>query len=154
VKSSGRYVVEAESKTLYELLRKPVNLDRLRRYIEHCERCVSAFLRGFAYSEGNVDKSGYIYIYNTDLRLLTYIHGSYDPRRGKKYTHNKDCHRIHIRASSNANSYKYIGFTIKRKQQRLEEYIRRTTSTPTPPPTISPTLNILKIITNIAGGGI
>jgi hypothetical protein len=53
-----------------------VDLYRLRRYIEHCERCVSAFLRGFAYSEGNVDKSGYIYIYNTVLRLLTYIHGS------------------------------------------------------------------------------
>jgi intein-encoded DNA endonuclease-like protein len=73
VKSSGRYVVEAESKTLYELLRKPVDLDRLRRYIEHCERCVAAFLRGFADSEGCVDKRGYIYIYNTNLRLLTYI---------------------------------------------------------------------------------
>jgi intein-encoded DNA endonuclease-like protein len=76
VKSSGRYVVEAESKTLYELLRKPVDLDRLRRYIEHCGRCVAAFIRGFAYSEGSVDKNGNINIYNTDLRLLTYIHGS------------------------------------------------------------------------------
>jgi intein-encoded DNA endonuclease-like protein len=132
VKSSGRYVVEAESKTLYELLRKPVNLDRLRRYIEHCERCVSAFLRGFAYSEGNVDKSGYIYIYNTDLRLLTYIHGSYDPRRGKKYTHNKDCHRIHIRASSNMGFYRYVGFTITRKQARLENYDKRNRNTSTP----------------------
>jgi intein-encoded DNA endonuclease-like protein len=76
VKSSGRYVVEAESKTLYELLRKPVDLDRLRRYIEHCGRCVAAFIRGFADSEGSVDKNGNINIYNTDLRLLTYIHGS------------------------------------------------------------------------------
>jgi intein-encoded DNA endonuclease-like protein len=73
VKSSGRYVVEAESKTLYELLRKPVDLDRLRRYIEHCERWVAAFLRGFADSEGCVDKRGYIFILNTNLRPLTYI---------------------------------------------------------------------------------
>jgi intein-encoded DNA endonuclease-like protein len=73
VKSSGRYVVEAESKTLYELLRKPVDLDRLRRYIEHCERCVAAFIRGFADSEGSVDKHGYIYITNTNIKRLIYI---------------------------------------------------------------------------------
>jgi intein-encoded DNA endonuclease-like protein len=158
-RSSGRYVVEVGSKTLYELLRKPVELDRLKKYIEHCERCVAAFIRGFADSEGSVDKRGYIYIYNTDLRLLIYINellrrlgieltgpkisvqrGTviHDPRTGKQYMAKKDCYYIYIRASSNANFYKYIGFTIKRKQQRLEEYIRRTTSTPTPPPTISP----------------
>jgi intein-encoded DNA endonuclease-like protein len=62
VKSSGRYVVEAESKTLYELLKKPVDLERLRRYIEHCERWVAAFLRGFADSEGCVDQEG-LHIY-------------------------------------------------------------------------------------------
>jgi intein-encoded DNA endonuclease-like protein len=155
VKSSGRYVVEAESKTLYELLRKPVNLDRLRRYIEHCERCVSAFLRGFAYSEGNVDKSGYIYIYNTDLRLLTYIMDLlrrfniestgprisvqrrtvfYGPRAGKKYAHKKNVRTIYIRASSNINFYRYAVFTITKKQIRLENYVERTTRMPTPPP--------------------
>jgi intein-encoded DNA endonuclease-like protein len=155
VKSSGRYVVEAESKTLYELLRKPVNLDRLRRYIEHCERCVSAFLRGFAYSEGNVDKSGYIYIYNTDLRLLTYIMDLlrrfniestgprisvqrrtvfYGPRAGKKYAHKKNVRTIYIRARSNINFYRYAVFTITKKQIRLENYVERTTRMPTPPP--------------------
>ena len=69
----GRYVVRVGSKTLYELLRKPVELDRLKKYIEHCDRCVAAFLRGFADSEGSVDKNGHIFILNTDLRLLTYI---------------------------------------------------------------------------------
>jgi intein-encoded DNA endonuclease-like protein len=69
----GKYVVEAESKTLYELLRKPVDLERLKKYIEHCERCVAAFIRSFADSEGSVDKNGNIIIYNTDLRLLTYV---------------------------------------------------------------------------------
>jgi intein-encoded DNA endonuclease-like protein len=73
VKSSGRYVVEAESKTLYELLKKPVDLERLKKYIEHCERCMAAFLRGFADSEGSVNKRGYIFILNTDLRLLIYV---------------------------------------------------------------------------------
>jgi intein-encoded DNA endonuclease-like protein len=150
----GKYVVEAESKTLYELLKKPVDLERLKKYIEHCDRCVAAFIRGFADSEGGVNKHGYIFIYNTDLSLLAYVkdllrrfniestgpridvrRGTifYDPRMGKQYTHNKDVYVIYIRASSNTNFYKYIGFTIKRKQQRLEEYIRRTTSTPTLP---------------------
>ena len=54
--------MEVRSQTLYELLRKPVDLDRLRRYIEHCERCVAAFIRGFADSEGSIDKRGHIYI--------------------------------------------------------------------------------------------
>jgi intein-encoded DNA endonuclease-like protein len=72
-RSSGRYVVEVESKTLYELLKKPADLERLKKYIEHCERCVAAFIRGFAHSEGSVKKSGYIFILNTDLRLLTHI---------------------------------------------------------------------------------
>jgi hypothetical protein len=61
-----RNVVRVGSKTLYELLRKPVELDRLKKYIEHCERCVAAFLRGFADPEGSVDKNGKIIIYNTE----------------------------------------------------------------------------------------
>jgi intein-encoded DNA endonuclease-like protein len=159
VKSSGRYVVEAESKTLYELLRKPVDLDRLKKYVEHCERCVAAFIRGFADSEGCVEKSGYIRIYNTDLRLLTYVKALLrrpniesmvpklnkrrgtlinNPRTGKQYITNMDCYYIYIRASSNANFYKYIGFTIKRDQQRLEEYTREITRRPTPQPFPNP----------------
>jgi intein-encoded DNA endonuclease-like protein len=159
VKSSGRYVVEAESKTLYELLRKPVDLDRLKKYVEHRGRCVAAFIRGFADSEGYVEKSGYIRIYNTDLRLLTYVKALLrrpniesmvpklnkrrgtlinNPRTGKQYITNMDCYYIYIRASSNANFYKYIGFTIKRDQQRLEEYTREITRRPTPQPFPNP----------------
>jgi intein-encoded DNA endonuclease-like protein len=154
----GKYVVEVRSRTLYELLKKPVDLDRLKKYVEHCERCVAAFLRGFADSEGCVDKNGYITIYNTDQRLLTYImdllrrfniestgprihvrRGTifYDPRMGKKYTHNKDVYVIYIRASSNTNFYRYVGFAMTRKQARLENYVKRNTITPAPPPTIS-----------------
>ncbi|MDT7877170.1 MAG: LAGLIDADG family homing endonuclease [Candidatus Caldarchaeales archaeon] len=100
---------------------------------------------GFADSEGYVDKRGYICIFNTDQRLLTYINDLlrglniesmgpilkaprgtviHDPRTGKQYVTNMDYYYIYIRASSNANSYKYIGFTIKRKQQHIEEYIK------------------------------
>jgi intein-encoded DNA endonuclease-like protein len=173
VKSSGRYVVEAKSKTLYELLKKPVDLERLKKYIEHCDRCVAAFIRGFADSEGSVDKNGNIIIYNTDLRLLTYImdllrrfniestgprirvrRGTifYDPRTGKKYSHNKDVYVIYIRASSNTNFYRYVGFTIRRKQIRLESYIKRSTGAPTLPQPFPPS-NILKIITNMGPAG-
>jgi intein-encoded DNA endonuclease-like protein len=117
----------------------------LKKYIEHCERCVAAFIRGFADSEGSVDKRGHIHIYNTNIKRLIYIkellrrlgieltgpiiavqRGTVinDPSTGKQYVTNMDCYYIYIRASSNANSYKYIGFTIKRKQQHIEEYIK------------------------------
>ncbi|MDT7877437.1 MAG: hypothetical protein RQ862_02625 [Candidatus Caldarchaeales archaeon] len=75
-----------------------------------------------------------------------------DPRTREQYVTNMDCYYIYIRASSNANSYKYIGSTIKRKQQRLEEYTREITRRPTPQP--FPPFNILKIITNIGAGRI
>jgi hypothetical protein len=45
VNSDGCYYVEVESKTLYELLKKPIDLVGLRKYIEHCEKCVGMFLR-------------------------------------------------------------------------------------------------------------
>jgi intein-encoded DNA endonuclease-like protein len=143
-KSSGRYVVKVASKTLYELLRKPVDFNRIKNYVEHCNRCMAAFLRGFADSEAHVDKKGYITLYNSDLRLLNYVmellrrlgiettgprpnrRGGtmHDPRTGKQYSHD-DCYKIYICAKSNANFYRNIGFTIQRKQMRLEEYLRR-----------------------------
>jgi intein-encoded DNA endonuclease-like protein len=155
----AKYYVGVGSKTLYELLKKPLGLDRLKKYIERCERCVAAFIKGFADSEGSVDKNGNITIYNTDLRLLTYIMyllrrfniestgpGSHvrrgtiinDPRTGKKYSRNKDVYVIYVRSSSNMSFYRYVGFTIRRKQIRLESYIKRSTRIPTPPLTISP----------------
>jgi intein-encoded DNA endonuclease-like protein len=127
----------------------------LKKYVEHSERCVAAFLRGFADSEGSVNKRGYICIYNTDQRLLTYIMDLlrrlgiestgprisvqrrtvfYDLRAGKKYAHKKNVGMIYIRASSNINFYRYAGFTITKKQIRLENYVERTTRMPTPPP--------------------
>ena len=142
----GKYVVEVYSQTLYELLKKPVDLDRLKKYIEHCERCLAAFLRGFVDSEGHVSKSGYIYILNTDYKLLEYVKdllkrlgiestGPWperrqaktfcDPKTMKRYRHNKEVYYIYIRADSNINFYKNISFTIRRKQRRLENYVKK-----------------------------
>jgi intein-encoded DNA endonuclease-like protein len=152
-KPSGRYVVEVQSRTLYELLKKPIELERLKKYIEHCERCTAAFLRGFADSEGSINEEGYIRIHNTDYRLLEYVkellkrfgiestgpwtkrqQGKtfYDHKKMKRYTYKKECFHIYIRAGSNVNFYKNIGFTIERKQKRLENYVRRRQPNPLP----------------------
>jgi intein-encoded DNA endonuclease-like protein len=144
-KGTRKYFIEVESKTLWELLKKPIDLERLRKYIEHCEKCMAAFLRGFADAEGSVDKNGYISIYNTELRLLMYVQellrrfgiestgprvcipaGSLikiEPISGKIYTTKKDCYCIHIRSYCNVNFYNHIGFTIVRKQERLQRYV-------------------------------
>jgi intein-encoded DNA endonuclease-like protein len=142
--SSRQYIVEVHSQTLYELLKKPVDLERLKKYIEHCERCTAAFIRGFADSEGSVDKRGYIIIYNTDYELLTYVkdllkrlgiestgpkplnkHGSIARFRNGSYKRRKDSYYIYIKTDSNMNFYKNIGFTIGRKQRRLENYVKK-----------------------------
>jgi intein-encoded DNA endonuclease-like protein len=147
-KNETRYIAEAQSKTLYELLKKPVDLKRIRRYVEHCPKCAAAFLRGLFDSEGHVSKNGYIVLCNTDYDLLVYAQKllwkyfgieatgpwpqkpketvRYNPRTGKQIKANKVCYYIYIRAESLPNFYRYIGFTIKRKQKRLEEYLRRT----------------------------
>jgi intein-encoded DNA endonuclease-like protein len=144
--SLRRYVAKVASKTLYELLKKPVDLDKLKKYIEHCERCMAAFLRGFADSEGCVNKEGYIIISNTDYELLTYVKDLlkrlgiestgpwperqqgktfYNPKTMKRYIYKKDEYYIYIGAGSNINFYKNIGFTIRRKQRRLKNYIKK-----------------------------
>jgi hypothetical protein len=147
-KNAGRYVVEAMSRVLFELLRKPVDLKRIKPYVEHCPKCVAAFLRGYFDSEGCVHKAGYIYLFNTNYEVLVYVQKllwkyfgikstgprphkpkgttGYNPRTGKQFKTNKDCYYIYIRAESLLNFYLYIGFTIPRKQKRLEEYLRRT----------------------------
>jgi len=152
--SDKRYAVEVRSETLYQLLKKPVDLDRLKKYIEHCDGCVAAFLRGFFDSEGSVDKRGHIRTYNTDLVLLTYIKdllerlgiastepklghpqgkAFFDPRKGKTYKSNKDCYCLRIRANSNTTFYRKVGFTIKRKRRRFKNYIRRRQAKPPSP---------------------
>jgi DNA transposition AAA+ family ATPase len=41
-------------------MKKPIDIEKIRRFVEHCERCMAMFLRGFFDSEGSVSKNGYI----------------------------------------------------------------------------------------------
>ena len=62
--------VEAGSVLLYNFPIQP--LDGLRVWIEHCDKCAAAFLKGFFDSEGSVEPSGKVTASNTDLALLDY----------------------------------------------------------------------------------
>jgi intein-encoded DNA endonuclease-like protein len=143
----GKYVVEARSKVLYELL-NPIDLNRIKKYIEHCPKCVAAFIRGFFDSEGCVDKNGYLTVYNTNYEVLVYIQKllkkyfkieatgpwlsiekgtpTRSPKNGKIYMTTSDCYYLYIRAKDLLKFYRHIGFSIRRRQKRLEEYLRRT----------------------------
>jgi intein-encoded DNA endonuclease-like protein len=146
-KDTGRYRIEVASKTLYELLRKPVDLKRIKEYVEHDPKCTASFLRGLFDSEGYVNKNGYIYLYNTNYEVLVYAQRllrrfgiestgpwphkrkgttMHDPRTGKQYKTNEECYYLYIRAESLLKFYRHIGFSIRRKQKRLEEYLSRT----------------------------
>ncbi len=153
MKTSKEYAVEVGSETLYQLLKKPVDLDRLKKYIEHCDRCTASFLRGFFDSEGSVDERGYVLLHNTDLRLLEYIKDLlrcldiestgpkprrqqgktfYDSKMLKRYTRKKECYYIRIRTNSSLRFYRKVGLTIRRKQKHLENYLRRRQAKPLP----------------------
>ena len=129
-KEAEKYVAEAKSKTLYELLKKPVDLKRIKKHVEHCKKCTTAFLRGLFDSEGHVSKNGYISLYNTNYEVLVYAQrllkrlgiestGPWPHKQKEGYYY------IYIRAESLPKFYQLIGFTIRRKQKRLEDYLRR-----------------------------
>ena len=63
--------------------------------------------------------------------------------QGKQYPRNKEFYYIYILARSSMNFYKHVGFTIGRKQRRLENYIKRVTRRPELLPHLFPT-NILQ----------
>ncbi len=70
---NGFYIVEGYSKTLCELLVKPLDIEKLRKYIEYNEENITLFLRAFFDSEECVDKNGNILVHNTNLDLLNYF---------------------------------------------------------------------------------
>ncbi len=143
----GNFQVRVQSKVLYQLLQKPIDIERIRPFVEHSEDCIRSFLRGFFDSEGSVDKNkGEILCYNTDTRLLEYVQkllrtlgiettgprintrrGTpfFDKKQGKTYKTRKDVYYIYVKARDRLKFYKLVGFTIKRKQKTLEEYLRR-----------------------------
>ncbi len=136
----GLYIVEGRSKTLYELLKKPLDIEKLRYYIEYNQETITSFLRAFFDSEGYVDKNGNIRVYNTDLVILNYVkelllklkidvtgphlgtkRGTpfYDKKMEKTYYTKKDEYYLYIRGNSRGRFAELIGFTIKRKMEKL-----------------------------------
>ncbi len=134
------YIVEGHSKALCELLKKPLDIEKLRYYIEYSVETMTAFLRAFFDSEGLVDERGYILVYNTDLVTLNYVKelllklkievtGPHlivrkgtlilDKEMRKTYYRKKDEYYLYIRASSRQRFAELIGFTVKRKMERL-----------------------------------
>ncbi|GBC70397.1 hypothetical protein HRbin02_00164 [Candidatus Calditenuaceae archaeon HR02] len=144
----GRWVTVAKSRTLYELLKKPIDIHKIRPFIEHCDKCIAMFLRGFFDSEACVAEDGTIVAYNTDYKLLTYViyllkkigiettsdepklrvrAGTpiRDPETGKVYRRRKDVYYVYISMKSNLTFYEKVGFTIERKRRRLKEYLKK-----------------------------
>ncbi|MEM1944785.1 MAG: hypothetical protein QXX57_03490 [Nitrososphaerota archaeon] len=93
-----------------------------------------------------LSKDGRITVYNTDLRLFGYVkhilsslkietkgpqlkakHGTplTDPRNRKTYYAKKDAYYLYAPSNYQLTFYKQIGFTIRRKQKRLEDYLTR-----------------------------
>jgi intein-encoded DNA endonuclease-like protein len=92
-------------------MKRPIDIEKILRFVEHCERCMAMFLRGFFDSEGCVSEDGCIPVANSNYELLLYVQellkrpgiettgpyprqrqGTpfYDPKRGKVYKHKKD----------------------------------------------------------------
>ncbi|PUA31570.1 MAG: hypothetical protein B9J98_05730 [Candidatus Terraquivivens tikiterensis] len=165
-RSKRRWVARAYSRELYELLRKPVDFERIRPYVEHCEKCVATFLRGLADAEGDVDKNennfGRISIANTDRQLMEYALALLKAlgifarlyKRRKRETENIEGRVVKrerqfiylLRIYRNSDILRFrevIGFAIKRKQEVLDELHRRTIARracrppkPSPPSTL------------------
>ncbi len=141
-KTQKLFVAKEYSVALYRLLHKPVDLGRLRPFIEHCEECMAAFLRGFADSEGSVDK-GLIYICNTNKELLNVVRGLlkrlgieatgpylmsragtplYDPKTGQIRERRRGLYAVRTYARLAHVFYQNVCLTILRKRRKLEEY--------------------------------
>ncbi|MEM3406631.1 MAG: LAGLIDADG family homing endonuclease [Nitrososphaerota archaeon] len=137
-----KWIVEGCSIRLYKFLDKP--LEELKPYIEYSKDCVSAFLRALFDGEGSIH-GRILELHNTNIELLNYAKyllkkyfdidatGPYLVRKSGKIIYfpngriaktTKDLYRIYIRTQSLLNFYKYIGFTIKRKRERLIKAIQ------------------------------
>jgi intein-encoded DNA endonuclease-like protein len=138
------WIVEGYSILLYEFLNRP--LEELKPYIEYSEETVASFLRAMFDGDGFMHKSQRILmLHNTNKELLIYAKyllkkyfgieatGPHLAKRkgsiihspnGKIYKISQDYYYIYIRAKSLPTFYKYIGFTIKRKQRRLIKAIK------------------------------
>jgi len=130
---------ELSSLLLMRFLRR--DLVVLVPLIEHCPRCMGAFLRGFYDSEASI-RGRQLRVHNGDLdklklvcRLLSSLgiettgphlrgeKGGTGSIKGKLYHVNKDQYYVYVRTSSLLAFSYSVGFTIVRKQERLKEAV-------------------------------
>lgn len=138
----NRFVTEATSKGLYQFLNKPDE-----ELFEVAKEYPIEFLRGFFDSEGSFNFSttqgrGFLSASNYNKKVLEFSQKSLEnlgisskivltKRKGtkvkiwgKEYQYSSDLYEIRIyRKDSLSRFYKMIGFTIRRKQQLLGQYL-------------------------------
>ncbi|MEM3130210.1 MAG: LAGLIDADG family homing endonuclease [Nitrososphaerota archaeon] len=140
-KNEKIWIVEGYSILLYDFLNKP--FEELKPYIEYSKETVASFLRALFDGEGSIHGRT-LRLYNTNKELLNYTKyllkeyfnidatgphlsvksGTITRTPNGNCKRNKDCYYLHLRAKSLLNFYKYIGFTIQRKQRKLIEAIQ------------------------------
>lgn len=135
IPSRLQWSVEVCSLLLYRFLNRP--LSKLKSTVEHCERCIASFLRGFFDSEGSIYRRS-LTVSNTRLRALTYakqllgrlgisVTGPHLQRmggrnviiKGKTYHANRNQYALYVRTTSLPRFKKVIGFSIARKSDAL-----------------------------------
>ncbi|KPU63942.1 DNA endonuclease [Thermococcus sp. EP1] len=145
---SNRWCVEATSKSLYMFLKQPKE-----KLFEIAKEYPKEFLRGFFDSEGYVyvDKhaflSSYIAAYNYDLEVLEFSQGllsflSIHSKirvskeggtpviiRGKEYFYKSNLYELRIYRVESVRKFAIeIGFTIQRKQEKLNKWLKTRTN--------------------------
>lgn len=128
---------DVNSLLLYRLLIKP--LEELKLFIEHCDGCMAAFLRGFFDAEGS-SSGGVVDCSNTNTEVLSYVKRLLESKfslrvrgpfkqgrtpgtrvriKGKWYRVNKQCYGLSLGKLASREFATLIGFTIPRKQRGL-----------------------------------
>jgi hypothetical protein len=128
----GYYAVRVTNRILYEFLKKPWKMHK-----QIIEKFPAEFLRGFFDSEGCVHRR-MIAVSNTNLGLIKYIKSllkrhfsittapkiyseSYVTQKGLR-----KCYRLEInRKESRLRFYRFIGFSIARKQETLRKMLEK-----------------------------
>ena len=145
-----RWVVIGCSVLLFKFLNR--TLEELKPIIEYDKKCVSAFLQALFDGEGSIiikiegrRRERQLYLYNTNRELLIYAKyllkkyfgieatGPHLSTRkgsiihfpnGKIAKANKDYYYLYVRTKGFLSFYRHVGFSIKRKQQRLIKAIQ------------------------------
>lgn len=143
-RSEQHWFVRGRSILLFKHLDRP--WQKLRSDIEVNKTCVVRFLKRFFDGEASIEERR-LKVHNTNKELLLYIQSllrryfsieGTGPHRSKKagycfrdyrynkvYKTEKTCYYLYIPAEYLQKFHRHIGFTIKRKQRKLIEAIRK-----------------------------